>query len=374
MLYEYIVTAFSVIVGILTTERLAISALILYGLLVLWILFSLLFSFQTKFSRRCKDVAIFVEENGINGQSYPKFIELASRLPKSFMRAWKTYEHDKKGLPSDYLKRSECLDLELTGGLFKQNRSVMKAYVGFFTTIIAILNLALAGSREAITGYSLAESLILPVVFIIISMLTYFLYTALRQRQYRLCVDDFNEMIDVLNEKAEENQIIICDEVSAIENFETQIFDNQVEEKVLEETEIPKIIFDDHTPVVGTDEVIEDNQIMVKTEEDKPEKKKTNKDLEKTETQEYTNLVSEESVKVEEIKETPKRGRGRPKKEKAPEGELIIKSDEEFEEVLAKAEKLMRKNEEPLSQSQQKRVEKALKELVDAMKKYKEEN
>ena len=33
----------------------------------------------------------------------------------------------------------------------------------------------------------------------------------------------------------------------------------------------------------------------------------------------------------------------------------------------------MKKNEEPLSASQQKRVEKALKELVDAMKKYKEE-
>ena len=215
MLYEYIITAFSVMVGILTTERLAISALILYGLLVLWILFSLLFSFQTKFSRRCKDISMLVDEEGINNVNYPKFIELASLLPKSFLRGWKTYEHDKKGLPSDYLKRSECLDLELTGGLFKQNRSVMKAYIGFFTTIIAILNLALVGNREAITGYSLAESLILPVLFIILSMLTYFLYTALRQRQYKHCVDDFNEMIDILNEKAEEGQLIVdANEVS----------------------------------------------------------------------------------------------------------------------------------------------------------------
>ena len=77
---------------------------------------------------------------------------------------------------------------------------------------------------------------------------------------------------------------------------------------------------------------------------------------------------------MEELKPEVKRGRGRPRKEKTPEGELVIHNDKEFEEALVRAEKLMKKNDEPLSQSQQKRVEKALKELVDAMKKYKEEN
>ena len=68
-----------------------------------------------------------------------------------------------------------------------------------------------------------------------------------------------------------------------------------------------------------------------------------------------------------------KRGRGRPKKEVNTTGEFVIKSDKEFEEALLRAEKLMRKNEEPLSASQTKRIEKQIKELVDAMTKYKEE-
>ena len=67
-----------------------------------------------------------------------------------------------------------------------------------------------------------------------------------------------------------------------------------------------------------------------------------------------------------------KRGRGRPKK--VAEGELVIKNDKQFEEVLQRAEKLMRKSEEALSSSQAKRVEKSLKELIDAMTKYKEEH
>ena len=51
-----------------------------------------------------------------------------------------------------------------------------------------------------------------------------------------------------------------------------------------------------------------------------------------------------------------------------------VLDDKEFDEVLSRAEKLMRKSEEALSASQAKRVEKALKELVDAMTKYKEEH
>ena len=67
-----------------------------------------------------------------------------------------------------------------------------------------------------------------------------------------------------------------------------------------------------------------------------------------------------------------KRGRGRPRKEVNPTGEFVINNDKEFEEALVRAEKLMRKNEEPLSASQTKRIEKQIKELVDAMTKYKE--
>jgi len=206
-MYEYIVTAFKVIVSIITEERLAISACVLYGVLVLWVLFSLLFSFQTKFARHCKQISMLVEEKGLSSDTYPKFIECASKLPDSFLRGWKTFEHSDNGLPSQYLKRADCLDLELTGGLFNQNRSVMKTFIGSFSVVIAILSVALLGARDAITGYALAEALVVPILFFAVSILTYYLYTAIRHRQYRVCVEDFNEMIDILNEKVELSEI-----------------------------------------------------------------------------------------------------------------------------------------------------------------------
>lgn len=63
--------------------------------------------------------------------------------------------------------------------------------------------------------------------------------------------------------------------------------------------------------------------------------------------------------------------RGRPAKQIFDEN-VEIKDDAEFERVLSRAEKLMRKSEEGLSQSQAKRVEKELKTLLDAMSRYKE--
>ncbi len=71
------------------------------------------------------------------------------------------------------------------------------------------------------------------------------------------------------------------------------------------------------------------------------------------------------------VKEESMEKRGRPKKQEVSES-MVIKSDKEFDEVLARAEKLMRKSEEGLSESQSKRIEKELKMLMDAMNRYKE--
>ena len=72
----------------------------------------------------------------------------------------------------------------------------------------------------------------------------------------------------------------------------------------------------------------------------------------------------------EPVAETTKT-RGRPKKQEVSET-MTIKNDKEFDEVLSRAEKLMRKSDEGLSASQSKRVEKELKMLMDAMNRYKE--
>ena len=48
-MFEYIVTIFKVVVGVITNERLVIASLIALGLLLLWIVFSLCFSFEMRF-------------------------------------------------------------------------------------------------------------------------------------------------------------------------------------------------------------------------------------------------------------------------------------------------------------------------------------
>ena len=67
----------------------------------------------------------------------------------------------------------------------------------------------------------------------------------------------------------------------------------------------------------------------------------------------------------------PAKTRGRPKKQEVSDS-MVIKNDKEFNEVLSRAEKLMRKSDEGLSASQSKRIEKELKMLMDAMSRYKE--
>ena len=63
--------------------------------------------------------------------------------------------------------------------------------------------------------------------------------------------------------------------------------------------------------------------------------------------------------------------RGRPKKQEVSEN-MVIENDKQFDEVLSRAEKLMRKSEQGLSESQSKRIEKEIKMLMDAMNRYKE--
>ena len=63
--------------------------------------------------------------------------------------------------------------------------------------------------------------------------------------------------------------------------------------------------------------------------------------------------------------------RGRPKKQEVSDS-MVIENDKQFDEVLSRAEKLMRKSEQGLSESQSKRIEKEIKMLMDAMNRYKE--
>ena len=404
-MYEWLITIFNVFVGIVSGEIIAIAAASAIGLLVFWALFSLLFSAESRFSKACRKISILLDEKGLTSETYPKFIELASHLPKSFLIGWQTFEHSKTGLPSQFITRYECLESELNGGLFKKNRSVMKGFIAFFTAIFAILSFAILDTTEALTGYMLAEALFIPFMFVLLGFLIYFLYAALRQYQYRICVDDFGEMMEILNNKVENNEIEVDERDNEPSSFVQNVVDpssfgrepivivnpqngkSEADEsdsdvspnfgfaesdvvsdepyEEIKDDDLPihdAFLVDDHSTVVGEDASETNNENKSSLEEIPVEKQ--------------DGVVYNENISVKQTQEKPqeKRGRGRPRKEKVDDGEIVIRTDEEFEQVLKRAEKLMRKNDEPLSTSQQKRVEKALKALVDAMKKYKGEN
>ena len=391
--------------------------------------------------------------------------------------------------------------------MFNQNRSILKTYINFIFVGLLVFSLAILPGEEALGGYSLAEALIIPLLFVFIAKVMYYVYTAIRQYQYHNAVDDFNDMLDNLDKSAfdtasssiepakvehvsssaflrkgeitevyedtsavksetagfENSEDMVNDDVSQdyveptlnIESEtheqEPQTIDNsgplvpglveaensgesvkavsygQVEEQVnmqeLENTEIEEQAkANENLSEVETEAIKEPNATELdmageQTEEPIEEKIEASKQTEKVdeantnaEALEEAGLVNsqdegeqakesdsktinKDGMKEEEMEENkvednfnldfaslfseeelekPKRGRGRPRKEVSASGELVITNDKEFEDALVRAEKLMRKNEEPLSASQTKRIEKQIKELVDAMTKYKE--
>ena len=115
-------------------------------------------------------------------------------------------------------------------------------------------------------------------------------------------------------------------------------------------------------------EMYDDSQDVEEVAEDKPKKKKVVRTKENE--PRPRNLKSGDKKSVKEDAK-PMEKRGRPKKQEVSET-MVIENDKQFNEVLARAEKLMRKGEEGLSESQTKRIEKEIKLLMDAMNRYKE--
>lgn len=464
MIYEYIITAFKVIVGVITHNRLALASLIALGVMVMWVFFSLVFSFQARFSGRVKKINNYVSRNGFSEDAKPGLYQLIKKMPYEFKRGFKKFENNPSSLPSDNIKRFESLDMELSGGVFNQNKSVIKTYINFIFVTLSILSLAILSTEDALTGYMLAEALVIPLLFLITAKLVYYVYTAIRQYQYRCAVDEFNYMLDNLDKVAQNNyadpkavnmgfgnasneviktepqyepvvervviepvyeeekavdsvyeDAFVVEDVSVEDNLnnepvvtesieevaseiepeikeETDNLSEEFVEEVKDYTEEKQEAVETHEEQsdfsskfkedfkhLNTSEVeennietIEDKNVSETTEEIKEEPEKEEETVEEKQYSDNFNPDFESLLDEEEEEVKPKRGRGRPKKEVSSTGELVINNDKEFEEALVRAEKLMRKNEEPLSASQTKRIEKQLKELVDAMSKYKE--
>ena len=456
MLHEYIITAFKVLVGLLNAERLVYIAIVGLGILLLWELFSLIFSFQHRFTRGVKEINEYISRNGIAGNSKEGLEKLISKMPAEFVRGYRAFERNHKTLPSDNIKRFYSFDIDFSGGVSSE-RLFVKAYVNIVFIVLAIFNVASVASVEtSLTAYSLAEAMVLPLCFLFIAKLISYIYTIVRQNQYKIAVDEFNEMINnfdrsAINEygmpekdNAESTKVapaIQKEEQSGVtlELFSEKIYEikrklqeildkntqeapaqagiseenlNQIKSEIVEKIdnmdEVNRVAVRDlqqkfEQEIAALGEKVENIKIVAseisknenqgiesvnlnfsKNETDdsvEPEvKQENNEDLfegQETAEADVDNKDFKDNFKPDFNTllepEAPKRGRGRPKKEVNNSSEFVIKNEKEFEEALIRAEKLMRKNEQPLSASQTKRIEKQIKELIDAMNKYKED-
>ena len=486
---DYVTTVFNLIVGLVNADKIVYLALIGLGVILVWQLIGLLTNFHRRFAGKCRKISKFLIRNGLSTENYNNFLALIAKMPQEFIRGYKTFEHASYGLPSDYIKRFDSIDVETNGGILNHGKSLIKAAIYGWTIVLALLSLALLGGDAALTGFALADALIVPVLFLILAKVIYFIFNAIKQQQYKMAVDEFNEMLDIMNDKIENNDSLpgpdvladLIDSVPVVENVQTeeQIMEQQSVNDIVEPATVEKVVITEdmlnQVEPVGvvedfaskqneeslmppetvqeeisqealpqTIEIKEDvdnnsehsEEVSESNNEEWPAWQQVQEEREEqTESDVYTEeeLVDEvvnvdenvevtfepeelaesvlqeepevedamprenpsiveervdlveveetykeenkETQKTQEIKEEEmeeKRGRGRPRK--IEDGDLVIKNDKQFEEVLQRAEKLMRKSEEALSASQAKRVEKSLKDLIDAMTKYKEEH
>ncbi len=200
MLYDYILTAYKVIVGLITTKRLIYIALIAFAFYLLWICFALLFSFQRKFSTNCIKLYNYIRKNQIDKHNLQFIDYRAEKISSGFYHGWKKFKSSPGKNPSDVITRRESLDIEVNGGVLNQGKTFMRAFINFVTIVLFILNLAYLGNDSPITCYLIAETMVLPLIFFGVMKLFYFLYTSIRQQMYKIDTQCFYDLISLLDD------------------------------------------------------------------------------------------------------------------------------------------------------------------------------
>lgn len=213
MLYNYLITVYKVIVGLVTPERLMYVGLGAFGFYLIWMCISVIASFQRKFNSRCQELVSFtIKTKDI--EKHPELIDLkADKISSGFGFGWKKFRTSSMGKPSDFIKRRDALDVEINGGILNNGKTLMRAYITFFTTLLFIFNFAYIGGEKTITFMSFAESLFVPFIFYVLIKLFYFLHNSIKQKLYRMDIESFYELIDLLDSKFEKKGKFVSEEV-----------------------------------------------------------------------------------------------------------------------------------------------------------------
>lgn len=244
MLYNSLVIVYTFIISFVTPERMIAIALGGLGLYIFWMCCSLFSSFQRKFNSRCQDlVSVLIKTSEI--EKHPEFVDKkADKISSGFGFGWKKFKSSASGKPSDFIKRREALDVEINGGLLNNGKTMMRAYITLITTILFIFNLVYVGGDSTLTFITLAQAMILPFVFYVVVKLFYFLHNSIKQKLYRMDVESFYELIDLLDLKFEKKTNFVAvsaveeePEEPAIADENPELEENQEEEKEPEEPE-----------------------------------------------------------------------------------------------------------------------------------------
>ena len=206
MIYDYLLTAFKLMVGLITTEILIYGALGALGFYLIWICFSLAGSFQKKFNRNCVKLYNFVKKNNFNANEVNSVDFKASKISSGFSHGWKRFKSASYGKPSDFITRRDALDVEVTGGVLNQGKTFMRAFINVFTFVLFLVNFAYLGNNNALTCYLISESLVLPLIFFAIAKILYFLYTSVKQQLYKADIECLYELLYLLDEKFAKNE------------------------------------------------------------------------------------------------------------------------------------------------------------------------
>ena len=297
--YDFLSTTYKLLVGLITKGVLTFAALGAILLYVVWMGFSLGFCFSRKFYSKCRKIEKYIESNGIQNQN--KIDEKLCNLSSGFAFAWKKFKKASNCLPSDVVKRRDVLDVEISGGILNQGKSLMKSYIYTITILLFIFNLALLGNSMPIDCYIVAESMVLPIIFLIVAKLFYFLYTTIKQQIYSLSVEEFYELMEKLDS---EFAGLKTDSTAVTDNAAPPVSDfndNQLENKVEEKTWVETNEFVGQEEQESTNEsnfvypVQDESKQVEDVQEKKPEEKFYS--AEKIEEQGYVNEVPEAEEK-----------------------------------------------------------------------------
>lgn len=230
-LFEYFRTTFNIIKAFITQDYIIYIGLGVLALFVLWSILSLSFCYEKRFSKQCKRIAWFLQSNKITSENYFQFTKKFSVFPTATCRKWRQYERTQRGVPSDYVTTYDCIEQPLEGGLHKQNRSLMKFAINTIVIFSFILSLATIDSEAtSITPKLLVEAAIVPFVLMLLYRVNYYIYTAIRHNEYKIAVDEFEDFVDILDEKINMEQIFEGKEGQLV--LFSNIYNNQLEKQI----------------------------------------------------------------------------------------------------------------------------------------------